>query len=327
MTRRPLAARRLLGAGAALTLAAGIGVAAVRTPAHGSAATVSMPGSLSAPAAGADSTSLQPAGYTAQPAAAQPAAAQPAAAQAPAARSAPQQAGDQRAGDQQAGSATAPRAQSAPRLHPQAPPSYATQAPMGSNVILPRGSSLRVYAHATGRVRLIDLSNPLLRGVPLVLAQEGRATSHRIPVALPVRPNNVVGWVNRSDVRVRPDHWRIAIYRSQHRLLVWRDQTLMGSFPVAVGKPSTPTPSGIFYLLVKMTSWGDYGPWLMPTSGFSDVYQTFGLNGGDAAIAIHGTNEDSSVGHSISHGCIRMHNRDVSLIAPVLSVGTLVQIH
>ena len=119
-----------------------------------------------------------------------------------------------------------------------------------------------------------------------------------------MRPNNVVGWVKPADVKIRPDHWRIAIYRSQHRLLLWKDKTLMGSFPVAVGKPPTPTPTGTFYLLVKMTSWGDYGPWLMPTSGFSDVYRTFGFNGGDAAIAIHGTDEDSSVGHSVSHGCV-----------------------
>ena len=309
MTRRTSPARLLVGVAVSLSLAAGIGVAATR-PASTSAATA---GSAPATTAAAAGSVVQPAGYAAAPAAA----------------NAP-------AGDTSVSSSTTSgtpaaqqvaRSHAAPRLHPQRPPSYGMRAPMGSDVILPRGSKLHVYAGPTGKQRLVDLTNPLLPGVPLVLAQEGGVRNHRIPVALPVRPNNIVGWVNRYDVKVRPDHWRIAIYRSKHRLLVWKDQTLMGSFPVAVGKPSTPTPSGIFYLLVKMTSWGDYGPWLMPTSGFSDVYQTFGLNGGDAAIAIHGTNEDSSVGHSISHGCIRMHNRDVSLIAPVLSVGTLVQIH
>lgn len=312
MTRRSFTAQRLLSVGAALTLLAGVGVAAHGVepstrpaPAAAPAAVVKVePAAVPAAALPADTTRQVSAATSTKSAAA------PTTEQAP---------------HRQA----APAAPAASRLHPQAAPSYGTRAPMASNVIVPKAGArfLRIYSRSTGTQKLIDLHNPLLAGVPLVLAQEGKVLNNRIPVALPVRPNNVVGWVKPADVKVRPDHWRIAIYRAQHRLLLWKDQTLMGSFPVAVGKPSTPTPTGIYYVLVKTASYGDYGPWLMPTSGFSDVYETFGINGGDAAIAIHGTNEDSSVGHSVSHGCIRMHNRDVSLVAPLLSVGTLVEIH
>ena len=309
MTRRSSTVQRFLGVGAALTLLAGVGVAA-----HGvepSSRAAAAPAAAPAAVANVEPVAL-PAATTGQVSAATSTSSTttPTTAQAP---------------HRQA----APAAPAAPRLHPQAAPSYGTRAPMASNVIVPKAGAkfLRIYSRSTGAQKLIDLDNPLLEGVPLVLAQEGKVRNNRIPVALPVRPNNVVGWVKPADVKVRPDHWRIAIYRAQHRLLLWKDQTLMGSFPVAVGKPSTPTPTGIYYLLVKMASYGDYGPWLMPTSGFSDVYETFGINGGDAAIAIHGTDEDSSVGHSVSHGCIRMHNRDVSLVAPLLSVGTLVEIH
>ena len=322
MTRRSSTAQRLLGVGATLTLLAGVAVAANGVEPGIRAATASAP--AAAPAKVAKVANVEPA---AVPAAALPAAttSQVSAATSTTATSSTTTPTTAQAPHQQA----APAAPAAPRLFAQAAPSYGTRAPIASNVIVPKAGArfLRIYSRSTGTQKLIDLNNPLLAGVPLVLAQEGKARNNRIPVALPVRPNNVVGWVKPADVKIRPDHWRIAIYRAQHRLLLWKDQTLMGSFPVAVGKPSTPTPTGIYYLLVKMTSYGDYGPWLMPTSGFSDVYETFGINGGDAAIAIHGTDEDSSVGHSVSHGCIRMHNRDVSLIAPLLSVGTLVQIH
>jgi lipoprotein-anchoring transpeptidase ErfK/SrfK len=221
----------------------------------------------------------------------------------------------------------APAAQQAPArsLHPMGAPRWAT-VPPSSAVVIPKTSRIRVYAYPTGSASLIDLKNPLLRGVPLVFAQYGTPRAGRIPVSLPVRPNNTLGWVVASQVRVVANAWRIDIYRKAHKLLVWQGSSLMGAFTVAIGKPSTPTPSGVFYVLQKSKSYGDYGPWLMPTSGFSDVYQTFGPSGGDAAIAIHGTNVDSSVGQSMSHGCIRLHNADVALIAPAISVGTLVRI-
>src|SRR5438445_4485724 len=39
-------------------------------------------------------------------------------------------------------------------------------------------------------------------------------------------------------------------------------------------------------------------------------------------ILIHGTPEDSSVGHYASHGCIRMHEADAIALYPLVPVGT-----
>jgi lipoprotein-anchoring transpeptidase ErfK/SrfK len=44
------------------------------------------------------------------------------------------------------------------------------------------------------------------------------------------------------------------------------------------------------------------------------------LHGSD--YAIHGTNNPSSIGRFVSHGCIRMYNRDISELFPLVSVGT-----
>ena len=86
--------------------------------------------------------------------------------------------------------------------------------------------------------------------------------------------------------------------------------------PVAVGKPSTPTPNGQFFaveLLNAGNPGGAYGPYAFTLSGYSNVYQTFGS--GDGAVGMHGTNEYSSVGNDASHGCVRLHNDAITRLA------------
>jgi len=44
------------------------------------------------------------------------------------------------------------------------------------------------------------------------------------------------------------------------------------------------------------------------------------LDGGE--YAIHGTNRPESIGHFVSHGCIRMHNEDIRALYRLVTVGT-----
>jgi lipoprotein-anchoring transpeptidase ErfK/SrfK len=220
----------------------------------------------------------------------------------------------------------APASSSAPVLAPTTRPAYAKTVPPATNVLRPYGRSLRVYDRPGGRL-LIKLSNPLLKDVPLVVTEYGaRAPGGWIRVSLPVRPNNTVGWVRVQNVKAAYNPWRVDIYRSKHKLVVWNGDQVFGEFPVAVGTRRTPTPKGTFYILKITPSFGDFGPVVMATSGFSEVFKTFGPQGGDAATAIHGTNKDWSVGTDASHGCIRMHNPDAALLGRTLPVGTLVRI-
>ncbi|CCF15163.1 putative L,D-transpeptidase YkuD domain protein [Brevibacillus laterosporus GI-9] len=41
---------------------------------------------------------------------------------------------------------------------------------------------------------------------------------------------------------------------------------------------------------------------------------------------IHGTNNPASIGKYVSHGCIRMYNRDVETLAKLVPIGTPVYI-
>lgn len=59
-------------------------------------------------------------------------------------------------------------------------------------------------------------------------------------------------------------------------------------------------------------------------SGFSNVLTEF--NGGDGVIGIHGTNDPSSIGRDVSHGCIRMSNTGITTLAATLPLGTPVEV-
>jgi lipoprotein-anchoring transpeptidase ErfK/SrfK len=43
-------------------------------------------------------------------------------------------------------------------------------------------------------------------------------------------------------------------------------------------------------------------------------------------IGLHGTNEPDSIGRDVSHGCIRLRNRDITALAEKLPLGTPVRI-
>ena len=101
----------------------------------------------------------------------------------------------------------------------------------------------------------------------------------------------------------------------------------MASFPAAVGRSVLPTPTGRYYiveLLKQPNPNGVYGPYAFGTSAFSKVLYHFG--GGPGQIGIHGTDEHGSIGHSVSHGCIRLRNRDIVRLAHLLPLGTPITI-
>jgi lipoprotein-anchoring transpeptidase ErfK/SrfK len=168
----------------------------------------------------------------------------------------------------------------------------------------------------------VTLSNPLPSGAPrvvLVVAQSGEW----LQVLLPMRPNSSLGWVRQSDVQVSSIHYRVEIDRAAHRLQLFDGDAVVMDEPIAVGKPSTPTPGGQFFaveLLNTGNPGGAYGPYAFTLSAYSEVYQTFGS--GDGAVGMHGTNEYDSVGQSASHGCVRLHNDAIERLANTLPLGT-----
>jgi len=109
--------------------------------------------------------------------------------------------------------------------------------------------------------------------------------------------------------------YAIEVYPVQHRLVVKLQGQKIKEYPIAVGNPSTPTPVGEYQIVYKGKNWGaSFGPrWL-------------GLNVPWGNYGIHGTNKPHSIGQHLSHGCIRMRNRDVTELYDIIPVGTNVTI-
>ncbi len=90
-----------------------------------------------------------------------------------------------------------------------------------------------------------------------------------------------------------------------------------------VGKPSTPTPLGRFFVTEKLhiAPGVPEGPWALATSAYSDVLQEFA--GGPGQIALHGTvGLDASLGTFSSHGCVRFANAAITWLAHDIDAGT-----
>jgi lipoprotein-anchoring transpeptidase ErfK/SrfK len=107
--------------------------------------------------------------------------------------------------------------------------------------------------------------------------------------------------------------YRIVVDLSKRTLTLYRGEQIVKRYPVGIGKMATRTPRGMFQIINKQPHpggpYGDY--WL----GLSRRH-----------YGIHGTNEPSSVGKNISHGCIRMNNRDVVELAKIVPLKTMVVI-
>ncbi|TCS74932.1 putative peptidoglycan binding protein [Effusibacillus lacus] len=101
----------------------------------------------------------------------------------------------------------------------------------------------------------------------------------------------------------------------RNRLTVLIDGVVYKQFPIALGKPETPTPAGEWMVLNKYKNWG---------SGFGTRW--IGLNVPWGIYGIHGTNKPGSIGHDASHGCVRMLNRHVEELYEWVEPGTPVTI-
>jgi lipoprotein-anchoring transpeptidase ErfK/SrfK len=200
-------------------------------------------------------------------------------------------------------------------------------APVGTTfVATARLPQVPVFPSAADVTPKTTLANPTENGGPLVFLVEQRQAGW-VQVLLPIRPNGSTGWVRAADVTLTANPYSVDIALGAHRLVVHKGGQVVADDSIGVGTSSTPTPGGKYYikeLLKPSNPGGAYGPYAYGLSGFSNVLDDF--NGGDGVIGIHGTNDPSTVGHDVSHGCIRLTNADITKLVQVLPLGTPVHI-
>jgi lipoprotein-anchoring transpeptidase ErfK/SrfK len=187
----------------------------------------------------------------------------------------------------------------------------------------PLGSTRVAYAavvrnravafHRPGRKRLATFGRLNVNGVPTVLGVRGAVLDRRCRttwyrVQLPLRPNGVVGYVRASAVDVARVRTRIVVDLSSRQVTLFRNGRVAIRTRAAIGSSATPTPTGSFYVnqrLIPDDPSGPFGPGAIGISAFSNVLTGWTQGG---PIAIHGTNQPSSIGRSVSNGCIRVRN-------------------
>jgi lipoprotein-anchoring transpeptidase ErfK/SrfK len=148
-------------------------------------------------------------------------------------------------------------------------------------------------------------------------------------VRLPERPNSAAGWVSADVTRVSTTPWRIEVSTAKSEVTIERAGRRVVSFAVVVGKPSTPTPRGLFAIdePIRQPAGSELGPWALFLTAHSRVLDDYG--GGPGRIAIHGRAGPllaDPLGTPASHGCIRIADARVRWLARVAVDGTPVEI-
>jgi lipoprotein-anchoring transpeptidase ErfK/SrfK len=149
-----------------------------------------------------------------------------------------------------------------------------------------------------------------------------------LKVLVPRRPNESTGWVRRDQVRLQPVDHEVEVSLSGRTVRLLRDGREVGTWPAGVGRSYTPTPTGRFFVTVKLRPpqiSTVYGAWALGLSGYSEVHEQFGT--GDGQIALHGTHDPAGdLGREVSNGCVRLDNQAITTLAEALPLGTPVTI-
>jgi lipoprotein-anchoring transpeptidase ErfK/SrfK len=122
----------------------------------------------------------------------------------------------------------------------------------------------------------------------------------------------------------------IVIHRGSNRLYFYNGVRLVRTFPVATGQAIYPTPLGHFQIVIK-----ELNPWWYPPTqdawarglkpvppGPGNPLGTRWMGLSAPGVGIHGTDEPWSIGHSESHGCIRMQVPSAEWLYTRVQVGT-----
>jgi lipoprotein-anchoring transpeptidase ErfK/SrfK len=166
-------------------------------------------------------------------------------------------------------------------------------------------------ARDSSKLGLVQARRPLTgeRTVLPVLGRSGAGRFRWLHVRLPGRPNGRTGWIRQVATVASTTSWKILVDVSRRRVIVYHYGQPVRTVEAIVGKPSTPTPRGEFFVeeAIQMEANAVGAPYALALSARSYVYQEF--DGGPGQIALHGLeNVGGVLGSAVSHGCVRLDN-------------------
>ena len=149
------------------------------------------------------------------------------------------------------------------------------------------------------------------------VSPDGRWGRVEIPYVWPRRH----GWIALHGLARRTTDVEVHIDVSERRITVTRSGRTLFGMPAATGTATSPTPPGEYFVTDRIPfSGGSLGTFAFGISGIQPKLPP-GWSGGNQ-LAIHGTSAPSSIGRSASAGCLRVSERSLDRLKPLLPLGT-----
>jgi len=147
-----------------------------------------------------------------------------------------------------------------------------------------------------------------------------------LKIRLPVLPNGTTGWIPRSAAGgYEETRAHLIVDRSRLTARLERRGRTVFRAPVGVGQRGSPTPAGRFMVRNRLTGFSDpvYGALAFGTTARSATLTDWP---GGGFIGIHGTNQPGLLPGRVSHGCVRLRDRDIRRLDRLMPVGAAVTI-
>ncbi|MGF1457499.1 MAG: L,D-transpeptidase [Leptolyngbyaceae cyanobacterium] len=154
-----------------------------------------------------------------------------------------------------------------------------------------------------------------------------------LPNRTPAADANIYAIGRREEhlPQVTPRADRIVLRLGERRVYVYDGDQILESFPVAIGAPDTPTPTGQFevFQLIEDPVW--QSPWtgevFAPGANSALGLRWIGFAElSNGIIGFHGTPTVSSIGYAASNGCVRLRNEDVLALYSHVRMGMTVSV-
>lgn len=160
----------------------------------------------------------------------------------------------------------------------------------------------------------------------LVLERREVDGNQWVAVRLGWRPNDRVGWVRESRVHTIDARYRIRISLKNRTVALLHDGKRLWRNRVVIGRPSTPTPRGLFAIHDYYQVKNDLRPWQIELTAHSEVLDRY--KGGPGRVALHGRHGSlrAPLGSRASNGCIRAPDWVLDSIRRKAPIGTPVEI-
>jgi lipoprotein-anchoring transpeptidase ErfK/SrfK len=120
---------------------------------------------------------------------------------------------------------------------------------------------------------------------------------------------------------------RIVVSIPDRKLALIKNGRVVKIYRTAVGADASPSPTGTFTVISRVPNptWYHAGKVVPPGKNNPVGSRWIGLS--EKGYGIHGTNAPKSIGQNVSHGCIRLLNRDIEQLFEMVKVGDVVELH